>query len=275
MTTSVVAAARRNTRLYWLFLKAGYRSQTIYGFDSFLLLFAVVFLNVVDLALLGVLFHTFRSLGGWTFWQIVLLYSVYLAAMGIQNLFTLHLNRIEDYVRDGTLDQMLLRPAPPFIQMLGREFHLRNVIHHLGTGVVGIVIATVNLHFTWTAPSIGWLVLALISGAVLLAGIVLALCSLAFWTVRSHVFVYGTAQIQEIVQHYPAGLFGPWFLTLVSTVVPFAFINYYPVLAMVGHPAEITPHWLPYLTPAVAAAVFAIGVLIFRAGLRRYQSTGS
>lgn len=272
---TVVAATRRTGRLYWLFLKVGFRSQSIYGFDSFLLLFAVVFLNVVDLCLLGVLFNTFIVLGGWTFWQIVMLYSIFLAAMGIQNLFTLHLNRIEDYVRDGTLDQMLLRPASPFLQMLGKEFHHRNVIHHLGTGMVGIVLAANRLGLPWTWQRTGLLIAALLSGAVLLAGIVLALCSLAFWTVRSHVFVYGTLQIQEIVQHYPSKLFGPWFLGLVSTLLPFAFINYYPTLAIIGRPEEAWPPWLPYATPLVAVIVFGIGVLIWRRGLRRYQSTGN
>ncbi len=268
-------ATRRAAGHYWLFLKMGIRSQTVYSFDSALLLVAVVFLNVVDLSLLGVILSRFSNLGGWTLWEVVLLYSLYLAALGVQNLFTLHLNLIDTYVRDGTLDQMLVRPVSPLVQMLGKEFHYRNLIHHLGTGLVGIVLAADRLGLTWTPGRLAILVLSILGGSAVLTGIVLGLSSLAFWTVESQVFGYGTLQLQEVVQHYPAHIFGTWFVRLVTFVLPFAFLNYYPVLALVGRAQQAGHPFLAYASPLAGVLAVAAGALVWRAGLRRYQSTGS
>lgn len=53
-----------------------------------------------------------------------------------------------------------------------------------------------------------WFILLLLSGALVLAGIVLGLNSLAFWTVKSNVFIFGTGELQEAVQHYPLKILG-------------------------------------------------------------------
>ncbi|PRY58630.1 ABC transporter permease [Glycomyces artemisiae] len=272
---TAITAARRNARLYLRFLGAGFRSQTIYGFDSALLLFAVVFLNVVDLSLLAVMLTRFEALGGWTMWEVVLLYCMFLAVLGLQYLFTLHLNRIDEFIQDGTLDQMLVRPVSPLLQLVAREFHLRNLFHHFGTGIVGVLIAMAGLGLAWTPERVAILAASLVGGTLLLTGMVLALASLAFWTVRSQVFLFGTAEIQEAVQHYPATVFGQWFVRAMTFLLPLAFVNYYPVMALTGRADEAMHPLLPYASPLVGSAVLAVGVVVWRAGLRRYESTGN
>jgi ABC-2 type transport system permease protein len=272
---TLIAKVRRNTRLYGLFLATGFKSQTIYGFDSVLLLVAVVFLNAVDLSLLAVILKSFGELGGWTMWEVVLLYCMFLATLGTQYLFTLHLNRIDEFVQDGTLDQMLTRPVSPLLQLVAKEFHLRNLFHHFGTGLVGILIAMRGLGLDWTPERIAVLTSSLFGGTLVLTGMVLGLGSLAFWTVRSQVFIFGTAELQEVVQHYPVNVFGHWFLRAMTFLLPLAFLNYYPALAITGRADEAIHPFLPYASPVVGTAVLAVGALVWRAGLRRYQSTGS
>jgi ABC-2 type transport system permease protein len=264
----------RAIRQYWYLLTIAVKTQTAYRVDLWLLLIGIVVLNVVDLFLLGVLLRTFVRLGSWTLWEVVFLYCVYLTALGLQSFFSLHLTRIEEYVQDGTLDQMLVRPVPALVQVVGRQVNYKDV-SQVGLGIAGIVVAAARLHLIWTAGRLGYLVLYLVCGAAVLAGIALAVCSLAFWTVRSSIFLQGTEEVQEIVQHYPAHLFGRWFLGLASTLLPFAFVNYYPSLVLLGRTHELPLPILAYTSPAAAVVVIGIGLTVWHAGLRRYQGTGS
>ena len=264
----------RALRHYWLFVRLGVKTQTEYNADFLIGLVSIALLNAVDLLLLGVLLGRFNALGGWSLWQIVFLYSFFLVALGIQNTFTSHLLELEDLVRDGTLDMMLVRPASPLVQLLGRDVRF-NQLPDLALGCIGIVVASVHLHLVWTFPRVLLAVLMAVSGAVLLASIVLALCSLAFWTVKSRVFVLSTVELQEVVQHYPSQIFGRWFLLVVTTVLPFAFINYYPTLLLLGRTADGPHPALAWASPAAAFLAAAIAVGVWHLGLRGYESTGS
>ncbi len=264
----------RSLRHYWRFVVLGFRSQTQYGVDFAIGAFGVVLLNLVDLVLLGVLLQQFTAIGGWTIWEIVFLYSFYLAAMGLQNIFSVHLGAIETYVQDGTLDQILVRPVPPLIQLLGREVSHANVTHLvMGLGGVGLAYSRLGLH--WSPGLFLYAGVLLVAGAVVLLGIVLGVCSLAFWTVKSREFLGGTLQIQEVVQHYPTRIFGRWFEVLVTGVLPFAFINYYPSLILLGRTSEAMHPWLPWLSPLASCLVLLAGLGIWKMGLARYQSTGN
>jgi len=265
---------RRALRHWWLFVRIGWRSRAIYRADILLWALGILIINLVDLALLGVLLRTFTSLGGWSIWEIVYLYSAFLAALGLQQLFTWRFIFIQEYVQEGTLDPLLLRPSPPLLQIVGSELAYKDLAH-IGLGLAGIAVAAARIGLAWTPSRLAWLVVLLTSGAVVLGGITLALCSLAFWTVRSRVLLFGTEELQEIFQHFPAHIFGKWFLRLTSTLLPFAFINYYPTLILLGRAHQAPSRLLAYASPLMALVVAAIALGIWRLGLRRYQSTGS
>lgn len=63
---------------------------------------------------------------------------------------------------------------------------------------------------------------------------------------------------------------------LLTYILPFAFINFYPVSFLLGKEVpEGFPAVLPYLTPVVGAICFALSVLLWNRGLRHYKSTES
>jgi ABC-2 type transport system permease protein len=248
---------RRALRHWWLFVRIGWRSRAIYRADILLWALGILIINLVDLALLGVLLRAFTSLGGWSIWEIVYLYCAFVAALGLQQLFTWRFSFIQEYVQEGTLDPLLLRPSPPLLQIAGSELAYKDLAH-IGLGLAGIAVAAARIGLPWTPSRLSWLVVLLTSGAAVLGGITLALCSLAFWTIRSWVFLFGIEELQEIFQHFPAHIFGKWFLRLTSTVLPFAFINYYPrearPLARQSWGAEVATRsagrsWRDLLTP--------------------------
>ncbi len=59
-------------------------------------------------------------------------------------------------------------------------------------------------------------------------------------------------------------------------MVPLAFVNWYPVLYVLGESDPFgLPDWVRLASPVVALVMAVLAAWAWRAGLRRYRSTGS
>lgn len=265
---------RRLWCIYKAYLRINWLVNLEYRLNVLMGLAGVATLNLVDIALIGFVLSRFEAIGGWSFWEIVFLTFFYILVLGLENMFALQLLYLEEHIRGGTFDRFLIRPIPPLLQLLGQKLTLRYVDHLvLGSIGIGLAYLNLNLHWSW----VQWIMfgVALISSAILLGALVLALSSLAFWTVRSSPFVLSTMEIQEAIQHYPITIFGRPFVFAVTFVLPFAFMNFYPALMLLNRQDEAMHPFLPYATPFIAVPFSLVALAIWRAGINRYQSTGS
>jgi ABC-2 type transport system permease protein len=100
--------------------------------------------------------------------------------------------------------------------------------------------------------------------------------SVAFWWTDSgefgNAFTYGGRDFTS----YPVSVYSGWFRTAFAYTLGFAFVSYYPALALLGVPDPIgLPGWVGWCAPLVAVAATTLAALIWRLGLRHYTSTGS
>jgi ABC-2 type transport system permease protein len=204
-----------------------------------------------------------------------LLYATASMALGLADLITGSIERIGQRIRDGSLDVYLIRPMPAFIQTAADGFALRRIGRPLQAGVV-LVFALGNLDVDWTVAKVLMLALSMVTGAIIFAAIFVLGAAFQFISVDSaevaSAFTYGGQTLTQ----YPLTVFGKDIVRAVTFVVPLAFVNYYPVLYVLGKPAPLgLPSWIGLLSPVVAAAMVALASLAWRGGLRRYRSTGS
>ncbi|HJZ48810.1 MAG TPA: ABC-2 family transporter protein [Roseiflexaceae bacterium] len=107
---------------------------------------------------------------------------------------------------------------------------------------------------------------------LLIGAINLATNCIAFWEPSSSSsFPFMVQNFLELAK-FPLSLYDRFVQGLVTWVLPFAFVSYYPGIVLLGKPAA-SP-WLGCLAPLAGPAVALITTLIWRAGLRRYQGTG-
>jgi ABC-2 type transport system permease protein len=80
----------------------------------------------------------------------------------------------------------------------------------------------------------------------------------------------------NMTRQYPLEMFGRGFRMLVTGLVPFAFLNYYPARWLLGKtvPGDGS-YWLSFLSPLVTAVVLGIASVVWQRGIKRYNSTGS
>ncbi|HMD81457.1 MAG TPA: ABC-2 family transporter protein [Anaerolineales bacterium] len=260
--------------LYFRLIRVALQSRLQYRADFITGIIGVIILNLVDVALIGILVNRFRHLNGWTLWEMVFLYCLWLLGHSFYSFFFWHIRALEDYLVEGTFDQFLMRPASPFIMFLGREVQYLGVAD-LTFSTLGLSLAYQNLNLQWSSTHWLFFGAAVISGTLIETTLILMIACISFWTGRSRRAHQLLNRLNMMVQHYPVDIFGYTFRVIVTGLIPVAFMNYYPALMLLGKLDLQSPWgWLGYMSPVVALALVIITSGIWHLAIRRYSSSG-
>ena len=261
-------------RLYLKLIRISMQARMQYRADFITGMIGVIVLNVVNLGLIGILVSRFTHLNGWTIWEMVFLYCLWILGHGIYSLFFWHIRTLEDYLVQGTFDQFLLRPVSPFILFLGREVQYLGVAD-LFFGVSGASLAYTALGLRWDWVKWMFFGLAIVSGTLIETTLALMIACIAFWTGRSRRVNSLVMKLNVMVQHYPVDIFGYTFRVIVTGLIPVAFMNYYPALMLLDKLDRNSEWWwLGYMSPAVALLLVGVAAGVWRLALSRYASSG-
>lgn len=222
-----------------------------------------------------VLFRVTGSLGGFALSESLLMASIALCAFPIADMVFGNVEKLRQLVRSGQLDTMLLRPLSLLGQLLAADIALRRLTR-VGLSAVVLGVVAHRASIDWSPAKVGLIMLAPLAGAALFGAIFVAANAVAFWWIDSgeisNSFTYGG----QTFSIYPVTIYTGWFGKLFSFGLGFAFIAYYPALTILGRADPLgLPSWAGYLSPAVAAVAAGLAGLLWRIGVRRYQSTGS
>ena len=262
-------------QLYFRLIQISMLSRMQYRADFIVGILGLLFWNVVNLGLIGVLVTQFTNLKDWTLWELVFLYSLWILAHGLYSMFFSHISQLENYLIEGSFDQFLLRPGSPLVQLLGRAFQHTEIADAL-IGLAGISLAYTQLDLHWVGWKWGFCLIAVISGAAIEFAIDTLVACTGFWTGRSRGTSFIVNQFYGLVHQYPVDIFGNAFRVIVTGLIPVAFMNYYPALVLLDKVNYASPGWvLSYMSPLVALLLVGILSVVWRLGLNRYSSSGS
>ncbi|MBV8087410.1 MAG: ABC-2 family transporter protein [Chloroflexi bacterium] len=256
-------------------IRGSWRSQKAYPVSFVMLTGAMLFGTSLDFVTIAIIFTRLPRLGGFSLYEVALLYGISGVSFAITDLALGAVDLLPDYIRLGTLDTLLLRPLGILYQIATSELALRRA-GKLGQSVAVLLLALVGLHIAWTPAKLGMLLLTLVTGPLLFGSIWVACTAHVFWTIDTgevaNAFYYGG----NLFAQYPVDLFGRWLRDLMTFVLPLAFVSYEPALYILDKADPFgLPGFVPLLTPAVALAAVAVAAVVWHAGLRRYQGTGS
>jgi ABC-2 type transport system permease protein len=227
----------------------------------------------IDFVGIWVLFQNVGDLGGFDLHEVAFLYGGSGVAFAVADLFVGRIERLGQMIRLGKLDQMLVRPVPLLVQVCADEFALRRFSR---VAQAALVLAWGCTRVDWTPSRVLATVLMLVAATVIFVGAFVGLACIQFWTIDSaevaNAFTYGG----NTVTSYPLTVFPSEVLKAMTFVVPLAFVNWYPSLYVLGREDPLGyPDWTQWLSPVVAVLVMAVALLVWRAGVRSYRSTGS
>ncbi len=261
-------------RLYPKLLGIAIRSRMQYRSDFLVGIVSVFILNFFNLALIWVIIARFQSLAGWSYWEIVMLYAMWLLSHSLYAMFFWHVVLLEEDILHGRFDQFLVRPCSPFIQFLGREFNYMGVADVI-FATTAFTLAYTNLGLHWTPANWAFFGVALLAGLVIETCIAWIIGCISFWTGRSRAIFSVSLRFSMLTQQYPIDIFGQWYRVFVTGFLPLAFMNYYPLTILLGKQNALDAPLLGFLSPLVAVILLALSGWVWKKGLEGYTSSGN
>ncbi|MEV6166282.1 ABC transporter permease [Streptomyces sp. NPDC052052] len=262
-------------RAYGLIVAMWLRSTMAYRASFVMTAFGNFAVTAFDFVAILLMFSHVDALGGYTLPEIALLYGASGTAFGIADLVMGSMDRLGRRVRDGTLDTLLVRPAPVLAQVAADRFALRR-LGRVTQGVLVLGYALVTLDIAWTPLKMMTIPLMLLSGAAIFAAVFVAGAAFQFVAQDAsevqNSFTFGGNTLLQ----YPPTIFAKDLVRGVTFVVPLAFVNWLPALYVLGrdYPLDL-PDPVAFLPPVVAGLCCLLAGLAWRRGLRAYRSTGS
>lgn len=96
----------------------------------------------------------------------------------------------------------------------------------------------------------------------------------AFWILKSDGLADLFYRNLERFISYPLTIYSRGIQILLTFLLPYAFINYYPSQMFLGK-QELLPSVFQYLTPFIGVVLFWASYQFWKKGLEAYQGTGS
>jgi ABC-2 type transport system permease protein len=261
----------RTARLYFRLLGAHFRSLMEYEADFLILAAATVLMQVVNIVFLAALFAKVPVLNGWTFWSVVMMFGAVGLAEGVGSLFFDGMWNLAWQINKGDLDYYLVRPYPVALQSSSAAVGI-NGLSNILTGGLMVGAGLAHSDVPWTPWRVAVGVLLLISSIVIKLSINLATNAASFWlSSPSPMFAFAMHQVGDLAR-FPLSIYPMALKAVLGLALPFAFISFFPIAYVLDTGSS---RWIGLLTPLVAAYCAGMAALIFKRGLRRYESAGN
>lgn len=258
-----------NISLYLSFVKASLKEMLVYRLDCIVGIISQLITQVVEIIFIWIVFQNTENLAEWNFKQILLLYGITLLSIGIADFCFDSLYDIgSEYIKNGEFDKILLRPVHPLISIIGSSKTFTS-LGYFGLGLVLVIIMLVQLEIPITFLLILKILFFSVVGALITGAIMTILSISSFWTYRSNEVIWSAVRTYTFAQ-YPIDIYNKFIKILITFILPFAFVAYYPTMSYLGF-----NNYMIYLSPVVAIILWVIAVKVWNLALNKYRSTGN
>ena len=241
-----------------------YRVDFILSFLSQILVFFTYYFIILAL------FTKFNHIKGFTLYEVLLCFSIVQFGFAFNEVFARGIDKFDELIIRGDFDRLLLRPKNIILQVLCSDSDFVKV-SRLIQSIIVLIIAICHLNISWNLLKIITLLLMLFSSCIIFFGIFLMAASYCFFTVQGlevrNVFTDGGKHMAQ----YPIGVFSKGFVWFFTFIIPYAFVNYYPLLFFLGRKSSI----LYAFSPLLVLLYLIPSIVTFYLGMKRYSSVGS
>jgi len=267
----VLRSLARHARLFRLYFSQYAKARLEYRLDFFSSVFASFLGTAAAFGFLLIVFSRVPAVKGWTFEQMVFLYGFSLIPLGVFNVLSWNLYLFSDrYLIEGRFDRVLVRPVDSVFQVLFESFRLESLQESI-TGLAAVAWASRRLGLSFGAGDVVLFLVWVACGAAIYLAIFVGLTATSFWIEDRIGIVPPVFNLMQFGR-YPLTIYDGWIRFTLSFVIPFAFASFYPVVHFLRRGEYSREFWA---VPLIAAASIGIALSVWKAGVRRYHSTGS
>lgn len=260
----------RYLSLYGYFLVQRFKILMEYRLNFFIGAVSTAILQGASLATIWVVMRQIPSLNGWNFYEVLLIYGLLTMGESITHMFADNLWTVGwNYVRTGDFDRFLVRPINPLFHLLADRF-CHDGIGNFITGAVLVGTAMTNLHIDLTLLRALYILVSVLSGGVIFVALNLITATSVFWIVESIPVTQVVFNMNEFAK-YPLNIYHNAIRILLTWLIPYGFVSFYPASYLLGRDAGI----MVWLSPVVATVFIVMAYRVWLFGLRHYSGTGS
>lgn len=273
----MLASIAWNLKMYARLLLIQLRSQMQFRASFWMDLLSTGLGNAVIFFSFALIINRFGGIAGWSLGEVAFLYGLIESSFGMMDMIFSGFD--PDYfapmIRQGSFDQLMLRPVGLTWQVLGSQFLLRRIGRIL-EGALIFLYALTLLDVHWTLGKLLYLPVVYASQVLAMGALFIIGSTLTFWTVQKieavNILTYGGTELMS----YPIHVYPVWMQRFFTFAVPFIFLNFYPALYFLDKPDPLGfPAFAPFIAPLVAVAFFVVALLFWRIGINHYQSSGT
>lgn len=260
----------KGIRLYMHYVSINVRCVMQYKTSFFLTVVGQFLVSFTVFLGIFFMFERFSQVEGFTYSEVLLCFSVMLLEFSLAEMFARGFDAFSGMVRKGEFDRVLVRPQNEILQVLGSKFELTRIGRML-QAVVMFAYGIAKSEVTWSFSKVLTVLFMLIGGTAVFTALFIIYAALCFFTLDGlefmNVFTDGAREYGK----YPIGIYGEKMLLFSTFIVPYALVQYYPLLYVLGHRTDKILIFLPlfacwFLIPAL---------LLWKYGVRHYKSSGS
>ena len=257
-------------KLYFHYLSIIFRSAMQYKASFWIMVIGHFFVSFNVFLGVFFMFQRFSNVEGFTYNQVLLCFSIMLMEFSLAEIWARGFDTFPSMIRQGTFDRVLLRPRSEVLQVLGSKFELVMLGRVLQAAVM-FGYAVTHVEVRWTAAKLVTVAFMLVGGVGLFSALFMIYAALSFFTLEGLEFMNLFTDGAKEYGKYPFGVYGKKMLILTTFVVPYALVQYYPLLYLLDQRKNPAFIFLP-----LAALWFLIPAYgLWRYGVRKYKSSGS
>lgn len=257
-------------RLYGHYLSINIRSAMQYKTSFLLTALGQFFVSFNVFLGIYFMFRRFSAVEGFTYSEVLLCFSVVLLEFSLAEMFARGFDLFPEMVRTGSFDQVLVRPRNEILQVLGSKFELTRIGRML-QAVVMFAYGVTHCGVDWNLSKIITVIFMLIGGCALFSGLFLIYAALCFFAMEGLEFMNVLTDGAREYGKYPVSVYGKKMLLVTTFFIPYALVQYYPLLYLLDRDNR------PFLifVPLLAVWFLLPSYGLWRFGVRHYQSSGS
>lgn len=262
-------------KLYISFAKVRFLTQMEYRGQYAVRILSKVIAWSTGFIMILIMLNKFKTIGDWSTYEILFLYAIEVLAYSIAGTFFMGpFGSLPRLIRLGEFDEVLTKPLNPFLYTVCTRVSAGYTSNYV-IGAAIIIISLYKLEIAMTPMKVLWLLVVIFSGVLIESAGFIITAIPAFWILKSDGLqdLFYTNLVGFL--QYPLTIYSKGIQIVLTFILPYAFINFYPSQYFLGKNDTLFFPWFQYLSPVVGIAAFAAAYVFWKKGLSAYQSTGS
>ena len=230
---------------------------------------------ILGFATIKFVVEEFGSISGWGYGQLAFLYGISVISHALSMIFFVQGWFMGYYVIEGEFDRYMLRPMSVLYQFCFTQFNLIGITD-LIPGICVFAYGCIQIDYHWTVENGIYIFVMLLGATLIRGGAYLIIGSSSFWTKSINDFGGYTQELFDKTTMYPISMYPESFQFVLTYLLPIGWVSFYPTAELLGVPnGRFAWGGAVWMTLVVGILTFAVSTMVFKCGLKNYESAGN